>query len=1130
MLGWPTMIWGLATLGAGALFLAIVLIARKLFGARDDAEAAGDRPNPPAARVSQPASARQDAAPARNAPLPPLPGRYKYDYFISYNKEWDRIAALADEVLTRDGKTVSAWVQRYDSKRGDYIPAQVRSAIANSKHFIALLSTAYISRSWTLQELEWFVGHRLDNDYSDRKIIVLKCEDLGDREKDVPPDLNKVFYGTLFDKPDDDAKRAEISKALRGDGAHARPALHDYFDPEIRQPELFAGRESEIAQIAGYFFPVGAGEPDKARAARPPQEPRRVLLHAGPGFGKTSLARKFAHRFRPWFAGVYWLPSEEEAPLLAKIVRLGEAPAASDTAPTLEEACAALQARFGRALAPQLLIFDNVAAKTQQTVRRLLDGLPPSVRVISTAWSCDWDGNAKPIELRAFDPDDAAALLRTCAQSGDAPGSRSLAVKLSGHPLALNHAGVLCKRFHMSFGDYEQAHLDLLKTAPRQGDYERGAVYATVMLALKRAAELDEAARGDVARLADFLSYCAADRIPRSLYKQAIEDPSRLLAAVGALHDVALLKADAPFDGDMTVSMHRLVQRIVRQDADAEGRSPAVVDKLVPFLNEQLNDDANSDSGDSELRFRKYFPHLLQALPELDAPDFRGNETSDVLESVSKLVVLALKRQYATQSQSAAEEAYPERLPGLLGCFYEVDPLDEPLEFFLQRLHGRPKDWRQFRDACLGAENYVLRFALAKALAGAVGAGLYGRDEATQLVERPATFNHFELGGYALKDLYSKPGNFGDIDRGLLARLAGSECYSGASALGDLLLNLVYQKRDVRKVLPPEEGGNRRFWHPIWDHIAFDVNAIRAAEYHNRGETPPGDESEDVKAEHVYLLRLQAWRDELRRRFAGDAILSDILARYFSIGADPDWADDAEERFKALALSGELLPLLRLLFGHPLWSVAETAASVVAALLRKAKTAEEANAYVQLIEALFEPELPDEPEGSENPWRVRYGALEAAFQIRLHDRPKYATFFKGVRTCYKEPISRLRALCAENLLSVMLNASDRQRVAYEDEFKDEIERWLVDEDAWVLEHVYRYFHTLHKRAENERKDAAFAPSLSIARFMSGKQSPLFAGLDAWWKAERETVLKHIEAQKAERTGRPAETPAKAIAE
>jgi hypothetical protein len=1023
---------------------------------------------------------------------------YEYNYFISYNKSQIKNARLVADILQKQGKR--HWVQFYDSKMSDHLEQEIHKAIKTSQHFIALLCREYIpNESWTEKERRWFEEDSGSQLYRERRLIVLKCDNMPERR--IPRFFKDVYYGELSGKSEPD-KRAVIRRALERGSAEER-SLPDDFDPEIRPAEGFTGRVHEIAGIARHFFPEGAEDPVIARHAGPPREPRRVLLHAGPGFGKTSLARKFAHQYGRWFYGAYWLPSENRATLLDAIVRKLQVPAkmASEGA-TMETALQVLQARFGGVEAPYLLIFDNVDSDSQQTVEALVARLPPSVRVISTARSRDWDAIAKRIELRKLDRDDGAALLRKRAdrENDDINGSLSLAVTLAGWPLALSHAGAFCKQSQETFAEYEQRYKHRLEEAPEGIDYERGAVHTTVRLGLDYAAGDTGAAPGDVQRLADLLSYCSAERIPKSLYKQAVADEHSLNSAVRALREQALVQQDVMFADELTLSMHRAVQQVIRRDADTKGRSASVVDRLVPFLYGELASGKEGTAAGKDLRHRKYFPHLLQALPELDAPDFRGNETSNILDDVAKLIVLALTRQFEAESKDSPEEPYPERLPGLLGCFYEVDPLGKPLELLLERLHARPENWRKFRDACLDSQNYVLRFALADALAAAVEAGLYDLSEVTRLLDRESKLNHFELGGYALKSLYSNPDTPRPIDSCLLGRLAEHKCYPGRSILGDLLLNLVNQKRDAKQLLPPHEGENARFWQPIWDFVSYDVNAIRAAEYRNNGEAPPASESKEVKDEYAYLSQLEAWRGELREEPGCDPSIAAILDKYFEIGAHKALIENAEDSFKELGKSGKLLPMLRLLFGHPLWSVAETAASVAASLLREAKAegkTAEVRGYVEIIESLFEQQLP---------WRVRYGAMEAAFQIRLNDEPRHATFFKGVKDFrfYCDQSSKMRGLCAENLLSIILNASDKQRASFESQFEPEIRAWLVDEDCWVLEHVYRYFHALHLRNAN------------VERFMSGPRSPLVAGLDKWWTHDRETFLEHIETKKEER--------------
>jgi hypothetical protein len=394
--------------------------------------------------------------------------------------------------------------------------------------------------------------------------------------------------------------------------------------------------------------------------------------------------------------------------------------------------------------------------------------------------------------------------------------------------------------------------------------------------------------------------------------------------------------------------------------------------------------------------------------------------------------------------------------------------------------------------------------------------------EVDGLVSDPkSTLNKFELGGYALKSVLSehkKFDQFSENDKHLLTCLAAHPCYPGRSILGDLFLNLVYQTPRVHDLLP-EEGGNNRFWVPKWDFVSYDVNAIRAAEYRNNKQTLPADAHQDVKEEYEYLRQLEAWRNEARMLYkSGNPFVrllrflhllgkpehgvEGIVELYFKIGVKTETITAAEDEFASLANSGKLEPLLRLLFGHPLWSVAESAASVVAGLVREAKTTGEAGVYIALIRKLFAPDLP---------WRVRYGAMEAAFQIRLDEvrktdtffEGKAKTFFDGVKSFHHDPVSKLRGLCAENLFAIMLNASDKDREKCEAEFDKEIRVWLKDEDCWVLEHIFRYFHELQARGAG------------MSRFEGAGLSVLVDGLDDPW-GNRERFLTHIDGKKGSR--------------
>jgi nucleoside phosphorylase len=882
------------------------------------------------------------------------------------------------------------------------------------------------------------------------------------------------------------------------------------FDDATPDPLHCLGRDEELASIKEYFFPTGAANPEAAHAAPPPPESRRVLIQAGPGFGKTTLAAHFARAHRDYFCGVWWIPSQDPTTVLAEVTAIAR-PGDEIGSQTPEQASDLLTRYFRGTSKPFLLVFDNVGARsegagtlgiaagagwapqgTEKLVVHLASRLGTNVRVLMTSRRFGWDDRAKLIELGALDREAAARLLRRRAnRQDDVEGSLRLAEDLGGLPLALDHAGVYCKQAQCSFDEYRKDFLVLLKKAPENVEYDT-AVFATTTKGLELARKTCEDPEA-VTRLADFLSYCSADRIPRELCLRALDGNSlRTNAAIVALRNEGLLYV-AGTRKDDTYAMHRLVQTIIRTETDQSGRSNAVISRLMPFLCAQLVGGAEPGQQDADkaMRVQKYLPHLLQALPHLDAPDFRGTEAGDLLDQVAKLVVLSLKEQTIAEDE---DSPIPEHLPRLLGCFYEVDPLAKPLSLVLKRTANQPEAWVTFRDACLREDNYVLRFALSTALADAIEKSRYSLKEAATLIERPQSLNHFELGGYTLKSYYSKHPSE-EPDPKLLRLLAEHPCYPGRSILGDLMLNLAYQAKTPSKLLPPAEGQNHRFWTSVWDFITYDVDAIVAAEYANSGAKPSSSVRNQVDEEFAYRQSLETQREELRRNLRSTPKLQRLVKDYFHIGSDPRRMADLDDTFAAL-LHTDLLPkVVHFFFGHPLWSVAEAAANVVARLYCSAVEAEEASArdaYHATITRLLDCNLP---------WRVRFGALEAAFQIRLHETPKMKTFFHGVRTFHNDPNSKIRGLCAENFVSVLLNASNKRRLELEAEFGGEMRFWLRDEDCWVLEHVHRYFHTLAQRDQiNNRSGATLAADISR----------LCDGLDAWWLTDRESFLTHIE--------------------
>jgi hypothetical protein len=234
-------------------------------------------------------------------------------------------------------------------------------------------------------------------------------------------------------------------------------------------------------------------------------------------------------------------------------------------------------------------------------------------------------------------------------------------------------------------------------------------------------------------------------------------------------------------------------------------------------------------------------------------------------------------------------------------------------------------------------------------------------------------------------------------------------------------------------------------------------------------------------------LRSRLWEDDTITRDAAIAALVEGKA-YWSLGSNPDPVSDART-----AVGNLPMPLMnrvmRLLFAHPLWEVAETAASVLASI-----TVEVPDTLEILRELL--------DGGNDLHWRIRYGAIEAA-HCRPHFDPEARDdlFYQAVGDFFDDPHAGVRALCAENLVALIIEQAAASRQLLLERFRNQISYWFNEErDCWVLEHLFRLRKALEKSYDWEN-------------LVPLKPSSLLAGLTRW--SDRGNFLAHIERVAAE---------------
>ena len=426
------------------------------------------------------------------------------------------------------------------------------------------------------------------------------------------PDVQTIWvYGVVQEVPanfDGQLRVARLADAWQQDAGFRKLLVYagaddeDAADPTTitlpdreRSSRPFAGVPARIASFTGR-----GGELDRLDAVLLGGQPaavtqaasesaagvgRAAVLGLG-GVGKTSLAAEYAHRYRDFYAGVWWCPAQTRIGLLTSLAGLAvELGAATDEADVGRAAEAGLRRLEGQR-PPFLLVYDNVVSPDA-----IANLLPASgARVLITSRFPDWGGWAEEVALDVLPSTKAVAFLQNRAGRQDEAGAMLLADALGRLPLALDHAASYCRRTQMHFADYAARARSLIATAPRGTSYPRS-VTATFGLAMDEAVELCPAAE----ELMAYLAQCGPERVPLALLEGAVADEAERDMALLALAEVSLARRDPFEDGTPAVTVHRLVQAVAGARAEAKGTAVPAAERITGRLNEIYPDTAYSD-------------------------------------------------------------------------------------------------------------------------------------------------------------------------------------------------------------------------------------------------------------------------------------------------------------------------------------------------------------------------------------------------------------------------------------------------------------------------------------------------------------------------------------------------------
>ncbi len=476
--------------------------------------------------------------------------------FISRSGNDAEVGIVVARILNAAGH--KTYLQDDDFGHASFM-ARMAEGWSSGARLICLLSKAYQQSQHCKKEYE--VALKDDPRNLKERVIVLRIEEC------VPVEHLADLAFTDLVPLLKDAER--FARVLRGAVGPREPKEADFaalyrrspgqiIHPEIRPVPGFTGREAELEAVEAALWGKGGTAALTNMALPRDASAAQAAMKGLGGVGKSVLAQEYAWRNRARYHGVWWIRAEKAETLLDDLIELGAKliPGLAEVKDRAQAAHATLAAIAQmKAEKPWLIVYDNVEQPGD------IDKLTPTEGahvLITTRWP-DWHGHAAELPVGVFSPPVAVEFLLAHARKGDPEAAARLAADLGYLPLALAHARALAWSEGWDFERYRQKLPELIRKAPRGAAYP-APVFATFDLAIAKAARLCPHAE----TLMGICAFLAPDRIPLDIVTEDVMSEGERGAAVAALAEVSLLTLEPLDDGSTGISVHRLVQEVMR--------------------------------------------------------------------------------------------------------------------------------------------------------------------------------------------------------------------------------------------------------------------------------------------------------------------------------------------------------------------------------------------------------------------------------------------------------------------------------------------------------------------------------------------------------------------------------------
>eukprot|EP00522_Entomoneis_paludosa_P014534 CAMPEP_0172439438 /NCGR_PEP_ID=MMETSP1065-20121228/430_1 /TAXON_ID=265537 /ORGANISM="Amphiprora paludosa, Strain CCMP125" /LENGTH=1028 /DNA_ID=CAMNT_0013188121 /DNA_START=74 /DNA_END=3160 /DNA_ORIENTATION=- len=376
----------------------------------------------------------------------------------------------------------------------------------------------------------------------------------------------------------------------------------------------FIGRWTERVQLTATM--------QKSHAAVLVPETRQY--HSG--MGKSQLAIQWAHANLATYHIIVWLGADTPDTLMRELVQFGQDMGVLKVNETLhqkkEDALEILARRTLNAIEqkstpdrPSLLVLDN--APSFEAIKKWMPRQSRNCHAIVTTKDGQGSSQACQVPVGPLDKESSFQVVQHFLSEWGRPSHSDEREAIVEALESFDHLPLATVSFAsflqvLGFDDAFQCLNDCLTDLESDHVYEsdcRQSVWAALRA---QVVGLDPRSQS----VLDYLSVMNAEKVPASVVKTLVANPSEYKLAIKQLQDRALVQVD-PISGNLTTC--RLLQFNVRERARKDGRLGGILALVGNVLNKAVNDGIRLNGVHSH-SVDKFVPHL-QALVNVEWPE-----------------------------------------------------------------------------------------------------------------------------------------------------------------------------------------------------------------------------------------------------------------------------------------------------------------------------------------------------------------------------------------------------------------------------------------------------------------------------------------------------------------------------